>query len=220
VKSSGTGTSNNLTFAHNHFYYGHGLSIGSETNSGVTNVIVDDLTIDGQDSNGGLGLRIKSDATRGGKIDNVSYSRICMRNVRSPLVFDPYYSSGKGTLYSNFTNIRVSGLHNVGSTRYAGGALVFSGYRGDGQNNPLMIALDNVVFDKQPSFEPGKYSGSSAAPAAVHFTFGPGAVSFASLIVPSALNDVTVTGTPGSSTPVDCSSAFVPYKSVLPDSPI
>jgi len=31
---------------------------------------------------------------------------------------------------------------------------------------------------------------------------------------------VTVSGSPGNAAPVDCSGAFVPLKSVLPDSPI
>jgi len=45
-------------------------------------------------------------------------------------------------------------------------------------------------------------------------------VSFASSIVASTANDVTITGTPGTSTPVDCSSVFVPMSSVLADAPI
>jgi hypothetical protein len=32
---SGKGASSNLNFAHNHFYYGHGMSIGSETSGGL-----------------------------------------------------------------------------------------------------------------------------------------------------------------------------------------
>ena len=221
IKSRGTsGTSYNHTYAHNHFYYGHGMSIGSETNSGLSNVVVTDLTIDGQDSEGVLGLRIKSDSTRGGKIDNVSYSRICMRNVRRPLVFDTFYSAGNGTNYPSFTNIRITGLRNLGSSVWGGGSLVFAGYRRNGQNNPIGITLDNVVFDMPPGFEPGKFSGSGALMESTHFTFGPGAVSFASAVVPSAANDVTVTVVPGYSTPIDCSNAFVPLKSVVPASPI
>jgi len=221
VKSSGTGTSRNLHFAHNHLYYGHGLSIGSETDAGVSNVVVDDLVVDGHNSNNGLGLRIKSDATRGGKIDNVSYSAVCMRNVLQPLVFDAFYSAGSGSKYPSFTNIKVSGFHDLGSSSHADRAMTFAGYDRGGQRFPLIITLDNVVFDgAQPTLQPGKNSGSKAAPSTTHFTFGPGAVSFASSIAASSANDVTVTGTPGTSTPVDCSSAFVPMNSVLPDAPI
>ena len=221
IKAHSSPASNNLTFAHNHFYYGHGMSIGSETDAGLSNVAVTDLSIDGFDSSNGGGLRIKSDSSRGGKVDSVSYGQICMRNVRRPLVFDPFYSSSTGSLYPSFTNIKVSGFHYLGSSKYHGGALTFAGYELNGQNNPVTITLDNVVFDTtQPGFEAGHNGGPSALPAATHFTFGPGAVSFSSSIMASSAKDVTVTGAPGSSTPVDCSAAFVPLSSVLPASPI
>ena len=52
----------NMSVLHNHFYAGHGMSIGSGTDGGVDHLLVDDLTIDGADN----GLRIKSDPSRGG----------------------------------------------------------------------------------------------------------------------------------------------------------
>jgi polygalacturonase len=222
VKSHSGPASSQLTFAHNHFYYGHGMSIGSETDAGLSQLAVNDLSIDGFDSANGGGLRIKSDASRGGLVDSVSYSQVCMRNVRRPLVFDPFYSSASGSLYPSFTNISISGFHNLGSKKYAGGLLTFVGYALHGQNNPLTISLDNVVFDgTQPSFEAGHNGGPSTQPASAHFTLGPGAVSFASAITASAAKDVTVSGSPGSSTTaIDCSAAFVPLSSVLASSPI
>jgi len=221
IKSHSGPTSYNLTFAHNHFYYGHGMSVGSETDAGLTNLAVTDLSIDGYDSDNGGGLRIKSDASRGGSVSGVTYSQICMRNVRHPLVFDPFYSSSTGTLYPNFTNVKISGFHYLGSTRFAGGLLTFAGYELKGQNNPLTITLDNVVFDgTQPGFEAGHNGGPSTQPAAAHFILGPGAVTFASAIIASSAKDVTRSGSPGSSTPVDCGSAFVPLSSVLAASPI
>ena len=221
IKSHSGPTSNNLTFAHNHFYYGHGMSVGSETDAGLTHLAVTDLSIDGFDSANGGGLRIKSDTSRGGHVDSVTYSQVCMRNVRRPLVFDPFYSAATGSLYPNFTNVKISGFHFLGSTKYGGGSLTFVGYELKGQVNPLTITLDNVVFDgTQPTFEAGHNGGPSSQPAAAHFTFGPGAVSFASAIAASTASDVTVSGTPGSSTPLECSAKFVPLSSVLADSPI
>jgi polygalacturonase len=221
IKSHSGPTSNNLTFAHNHFYYGHGMSVGSETDAGLSHLAVTDLSIDGFDSDNGGGLRIKSDSSRGGKVDSVTYSGICMRNVRRPLVFDPFYSSSTGSLYPSFTNVTISGFHFLGSSKYKGGLLTFVGYELNGQVNPLTITLDNVVFDgTQPTFEAGHNGGPSSQPAAAHFTFGPGATTFASSITASSAQDVTRSGAPGSSTPVDCSAAFVPLSSVLADSPI
>jgi len=221
VKAGGNPSSTQLTFAHNHFYYGHGMSIGSETDAGLSDMVVTDLSIDGFDSPNGNGLRIKSDSSRGGSVHNVSYSQICMRNLRKPLVFDPFYSSATGSLYPNFNGITLSGVHSLGSAKYGGGLMSFAGYALHGQDNPLTITLDNVVFDgKQPTFDAGHNGGPGTLPANTHFTFGPGAVSFASAISPSASSDVTVTGSPGASTAVDCSKAFVPLSSVLASSPI
>ncbi len=51
----GKGGLTNMTVSHNHFYWGHGMSIGSQTNGGVSKVQVFDLTLDGTDS----GIKIK-----------------------------------------------------------------------------------------------------------------------------------------------------------------
>ena len=53
-----------MTIAHNHFYSGHGMSIGSETNGGASAIRVSDLSIDGADN----GIRIKSNSGRGGLV--------------------------------------------------------------------------------------------------------------------------------------------------------
>jgi len=45
----GTGGLTNMTVSHNHFYWGHGMSIGSETNGGVSKIRVFDLSLDGPD---------------------------------------------------------------------------------------------------------------------------------------------------------------------------
>ncbi|WP_239511517.1 glycosyl hydrolase family 28 protein [Burkholderia sp. JP2-270] len=173
---------------------------------------VRDLTMDGFDSPNGNGLRIKSDSSRGGLVSNVRFAQVCMRNVARALVFDPFYSTSTGTLYPDFTNIAVQDFHDVGSAKFGCGKITFSGYEANGQHFPLGIALSNVVFDgTQPTFEKD---------AATHYTFGPGAVSFSGSIVTSSANDVTVTGTPGTSTPYDCSTASTTLKSVAPTSPI
>ena len=39
-----------MTISHNHFYWGHGMSIGSETNGGVSKIRVFDLSLDGTDA--------------------------------------------------------------------------------------------------------------------------------------------------------------------------
>ena len=70
-----------MTVSHNHFYWGHGMSIGSETNGGVSKLRVFDLSLDGPDS----GIRIKSMGTRGGLVHDVVYDDICIRNSPRPI---------------------------------------------------------------------------------------------------------------------------------------
>ena len=77
------------------------MSIGSETNGGVRNVSVCDLSLDGTDN----GLRIKSDASRGGLVQGIYYTDVCIRNSRHPLVFDAYYSSSTGTLIPDYRDV-------------------------------------------------------------------------------------------------------------------
>jgi polygalacturonase len=73
----------------NHFYSGHGMSIGSETNTGDSFLLVDGLTEDHTTS----GIRIKSNATRGGLVHDMVYKNICMRDVGVPIAISPYYNN-------------------------------------------------------------------------------------------------------------------------------
>ncbi len=84
----GAGGLTNMTVSHNHFYYGHGMSIGSETFGGVSKVLVTDLTLDGDDN----ALRIKSNPTRGGIVQDVTYEDVCIRDSRNPILLDTAYS--------------------------------------------------------------------------------------------------------------------------------
>lgn len=76
-----------MSVLHNQFYHGHGMSIGSETYSGVHHLLVDDLVEDHTTS----GVRIKSNVTRGGPVSDLVYQNICMRGVQVPIAISPYY---------------------------------------------------------------------------------------------------------------------------------
>jgi polygalacturonase len=71
----------------NHFYTGHGMSIGSETLPGQSFLLVDGLTEDHTTS----GVRIKSNVMRGGPVHDLVYRNICMRDVMNPIAISPYY---------------------------------------------------------------------------------------------------------------------------------
>jgi polygalacturonase len=134
-----------IMVAHNHFYWGHGISIGSETNAGVTNVHVYDNSFNGSEE----ALRIKSDYARGGEVSNIYYDRICVRDTLNSLLFTPYYSTralpGGGPLFPNFhdiylSNMRIDGFTNV---RLQGFTANTGGY--SNPQYPLVMSLENVV---------------------------------------------------------------------------
>lgn len=106
------GTSQNITIAHswidngddniaikqgvshmsvldNHFYTGHGMSIGSETVLGQSFLLVDGLTEDHTTS----GIRIKSNVKRGGPVHDLTYRNVCMTGVQNPIAISPYYTN-------------------------------------------------------------------------------------------------------------------------------
>jgi polygalacturonase len=212
IKASGSAAALSHRIVHSHFYYGHGMSIGSETNSGVNGIEMRDLSFDGQDSSNGVGIRIKSDDGRGGEVKNISYQQICMRNVKEPMIFDPYYSPGNHTSAPNFHDITVSGFHYLGSAKYGGGTLTFNGYAFNGTVNPLKITLDNVMFDSAPKISNTAHNGGPTPPSNTQFTMGPGPVNFT--VASSTANNVTVTELQKiSQSALDCSQAFVSFPS-------
>ncbi len=137
VKSSPGGASSNISILHNHFYTGHGMSIGSGTDGGVDHMLVDDLTIDGADN----GIRIKSDRSRGGLVHDLLYRNVCIRNVPNPLVFTPLYTTFSGDRLPIYRDITLENVHVL-----APGTYTFLGL--DAQHK-LQIKLDNVFADDQ-----------------------------------------------------------------------
>jgi hypothetical protein len=87
IKGGNNGPTENVSVLHNHFYSGHGMSIGSETNGGVRRVLVDDLSMDGTTS----GLRIKSNDTRGGIVSEILYHDVCLRGTKAPIDIYTHY---------------------------------------------------------------------------------------------------------------------------------
>lgn len=175
-----------MTIAHNHFYAGHGMSIGSDTQGGAAGIRVTDLSIDGADN----GIRIKSNSGRGGLVEDVIYSDVCIRDTRNPILMDTDYAHyGRGgTKIPQFTGIVLRGVRVL-----TGGKVTLQGY--DAQHR-LGMTLDNVHLDVP--------AGSVYATHA-DLTLGPGPVNFR----PTG-EDVTVRGAPGAGSPNACQDKFVP----------
>lgn len=138
--------SRNITISDDHCYGTHGLSIGSETNGGLTNVLMTDDTIQGTDSSGTRssddnGIRIKSDSSRGGPVTQITYVDTCLTGVKRLLDFDPFYTSATGTKIPAYTDIVVNGMKSVGSVS---GTSVLKGHD---STHPLGLTLENVSLD-------------------------------------------------------------------------
>jgi polygalacturonase len=139
IKAGNSGPTENVSILHNHFYSGHGMSIGSETNGGVRNVLVEDLDMDGTTS----GLRIKSNDRKGGSVQNVVYRDVCLRNVKWPLFIDTHYEPGPaGQLIPDYADVRMERVHSL-----TPGGLVLGGYD---EAHPLKLTLRDVVVDGNP----------------------------------------------------------------------
>jgi polygalacturonase len=194
-----------ITIAHNHIYWGHGISIGSETNAGVRNVYVYDNSFNGSEE----ALRIKSDYARGGEVSNVYYDRLCVRDTLNSLLFTPYYSTkalpAAGPLFPNFHDIYVSNMLIEGATNVRlQGFTADTGGLGNPQY-PLVMSLTNVV---------------SLSPAGVSVLESDANLTLRGVNLPlygSDLLRVNLTGTPtlavDANKVVDCSRAYVDFPS-------
>ena len=144
IKAGNNGPTENISILHNHFYSGHGMSIGSETNGGVRNVLVEDLDMDGTTS----GLRIKSNDTRGGEVRGIVYRNVCLRNVKAPIFIGTHYEpQPPGTLIPSYSGITMERVHSV-----TAGKVLLQGYD---EQHPLLLAVRDVVVAGKPDVQHG-----------------------------------------------------------------
>jgi polygalacturonase len=189
LKAGSGNPTTHITIAHNHFYAGHGMSIGSETNGGASAIRVTDLSIDGADN----GVRIKSNNSRGGLVHDVVYEDVCIRNSPNPIYMDSNYTASWGKtrdLLPQFTDIVLRNVRIEG-----GGKITLDGYD---EAHRLGITFDNVTLD-----DPG------AVKMVAHHAelkIGPGPVNFR----PSG-EDVAITGVAGEGPGNSCTGKFVDF---------
>ncbi|MGH3415058.1 MAG: glycosyl hydrolase family 28 protein [Actinocrinis sp.] len=148
VKSDSGSVTSHITVENTHCWGTHGLSIGSQTAGGVSNVTFSNDTLAGTDTGGitsssNNGIRVKSDSSAGGTVSQVTYQNICMTGVKDLLIFDPNYSSGNGSAIPNFASITLNGVVSVSSA--SGATSILDGYDG---SHRLGLTLENVRLDK------------------------------------------------------------------------
>ncbi len=151
----GSGATSNVTIADNHFYGTHGISIGSETNAGVSNVLVENNTVQGTDSSGNVstlnsGLRIKSYPSKGGTVSTVTYVNTCESGIAHLIELNPRYSSSSSTSnIPEFTNIIVDGLKSQNSV--SGAQSIIEGYNSSHITGLTLqyVSLDSTSYTAQ-----------------------------------------------------------------------
>lgn len=178
-----------LIIAHNHFGTGHGMSIGSETygsytspdgvlHRGVENVTVYDLTIDGDsravgedssaaDSNG---IRIKSDSSRGGLVNNITFRDVCMRDMANAILISTAYNPlFAGTLYPDFKTVTFQNIRHVTCMSLQQPVVTIEGFNASMPAGP--ITLDNVIVDNiGPNGSAAEFADIRLGPGDVNFT--------------------------------------------------
>ncbi|SNT27103.1 polygalacturonase [Granulicella rosea] len=190
----GTGGLTQMTVSHNHFYWGHGMSIGSETNGGVSKIRVFDLSLDGPDN----GIRIKSNGSRGGLTHDVLYDDVCVRNSPNPITFDTGYSAA-GTLKGDLPpTMKDVTLHDIRVS--GGGKFSFNGYA---KQYRIEAYLDGVWVTDDAEY---KYSVNHA-----DLRLGPGAVN---LKLPAGDDSTSSRFGGGTGAAKSCADKFVEFPAV------
>lgn len=184
----GDGPVTNMSVVDNHFFYGHGMSIGSETSAGVSHVLVQHLTLDGTES----GIRIKSNPTRGGLVEDITYKDICIRDSNHPIQLETAYNN-PGNKVDSYPVYRDIHLINVGIADSKTISL-----NGFDHSHRIGIQFDGVVLDT-----PGAYKFQVKH---ADVTMGPGPMNF---IIPG--EDSTARGKASPGTVPSCGKQFVTF---------
>jgi polygalacturonase len=195
TSSSTTGPASHISVIDNHFYAGHGMSIGSRTDGGVDHVLVQNLTIDGADN----GIRVKSDRSRGGLVEDVTWRNVCIRDTKNPIVMTSMYTTFSGNKLPEYRNLTLDNVHILTLGAYT--------FLGLDPQHMLQVALNNVFAD---ALDPAMMQAGNAA-----LTIGPQMGN----LEPKGENvRLTIAPDTRPGTPPACEQNFVPFPS-LPRAP-
>ncbi len=201
-----TAPAKNISVIDNHFYAGHGESIGSYTGAGVSNILFDgnmsagngwagygSAALTGVGDGNSTAIRVKTANDRGGLVTNIQYSNSCFLDHKDDIQFTPYYSSGdSASLFPSFTGILMQNLIFENDASSQGSVEMTGEYNSNGGAavvNPLTLVMDNVSFPSslsslvnsttpvESSAVWGNGSFSGGTGQYVNLTVGPGQVS-------------------------------------------
>jgi hypothetical protein len=152
----------NLTVTNCHFGIGHGVSIGSYCQGGISNVTVVDCTFTNTD----YAIRMKSDYDRGGIVQNLSYCNITNHNIKyAPILIYSYYNlGGNPTTYKVTPQLAAAtNAYTVSSTTPRWRNIVISNLFCDSAGQPGMIwgrtemPATNIILSKLNITATGSY---------------------------------------------------------------
>jgi len=138
----------NITIKDNRIYGTHGLSIGSQTFHGVTNVLFTGNYVYGADLSGtvstdGNAINIKTDVDCGGLVQQVTYENTCITGAKHLIVVNANYGSCSGTSGTpQFKNIIINGV--LAQKSVSGAYTRIAGYN---SSNLAQVYLADVSLD-------------------------------------------------------------------------
>jgi polygalacturonase len=147
IKTNESATSN-ITVQNSAFYGTHGLSIGSQTMYGVTNVLFSGNYVYGNDLSGNASgdanaINIKTDEECGGTVKQVTYKNTCIYDARHLIVVTAYYGTCSGNAGTPvFEDILVNGVKSESSLSGA-----YSRFYGYSSSYPAEVYLENIDLD-------------------------------------------------------------------------
>ncbi len=147
VKTNASAASN-ITVKNSKFYGTHGLSIGSQTMYGVTNVLFTNNYVYGVGSDGiastdANAINIKTDYDCGGTVKQVTYSNICMKQAKHLIILDTEYGSCSGNKgIPVFSDIVINGVYATSSVSGA-----YSRVRGYNSSYKINAYVANIQLD-------------------------------------------------------------------------
>ena len=184
----------NITVENTTIYGTHGLSIGSQTFDGVSNVLFTNNYVYGKTSGGTAStdanaINIKTDSECGGVVKQVTYKNTCIRYAKHLIVVNAAYGSCSGTAGTpQFENIIVNGV--LAENSVSGAYEKLAGYS---SSYLAQIYLANVSLDSNTQ------TGDEYAKVYLYNVNG---------LAPSGTDVTTSTWTPSSGSVPSCSFAY------------
>ncbi|XP_063236832.1 endo-polygalacturonase-like [Bacillus rossius redtenbacheri] len=135
--SAVTAPARHISVVHNHFDHGNGLSIGSGTDHGVSDVFVSGVTFNGSKN----GVHIKTNTYRGGAVTRVSYENLCVcGGVKNPIFMEMVYRHQNGTRVPKVNDISIDNMWVLTQGEYK--------FIGLSQSNQVTVKLNDIHVTK------------------------------------------------------------------------